>query len=117
MKRILIISSLLFAVTAFVGVSCAAVNVPAATTRIDKAITQPGVAVNANPNGAIISFCKAPEFFGGTYVSIYSIDKIYWCADEEFYSRGYKAKLSNAVDEIFAPPTKKYFKHRYSRNC
>ncbi len=73
-------------------------NTPVPTTAIEKSKISK---IDGNSNGGIIINVTS-EF--ATYVADMRLAKIHWCKDEWFFVYGYKAKLSDAIDEIIAPP-------------
>jgi hypothetical protein len=88
---------------AIVSVSCAKVNTPAFTERIEKAVILKEYSATY---GAFV-IKPEPVYLTGMVQPIYAVEKIHWSVDETFYAFRYRAKLSDAVEEINAPPDKR----------
>lgn len=105
MKKQFYISLILLSAVAFVGVSCAATTVPAATANYEKA--KATLVVDANDFDGAIVYHFTFDKLAGYNEQFISVVKHEWATDEEFYLNGYKAKLSDAIEEIIAPPDNK----------
>ncbi len=101
MKQFKSILILAIGMTLALGVSGAAMNVPVATTEHEKQASEqlvPEVFHGANISALTIHFVDGfSNTVGMVCQNIYTVD-------EAYYSFGYKAKLSNATTDLFAPP-------------
>ncbi len=85
---------------AIVSVSVADVKASASTTGIEKG---PAIVCGGHSYDAIIELPQI-GYLDIMYVPDLRLALIHWVADQWFYEFGYQAKLSDAIDEIIAPP-------------